>query len=203
MAFTKLGVINDCLVLTGENSVNVENDGSPEWRVCSAAYDQAVPEFLEQHDWKFATAIATLSRVGASPDKDFDDAYAKPANCLHVIWVRVNDLPPRPKQGSPAEWKVVADQILLNASGGTLVVKCKYVQNVGESTFRSMFVAGVKWIVKSGIYRGLRRDEREAGMCEQKAEAAFQRASTRSDQEEPKRTLFRGNLRLQRRGRRA
>lgn len=193
MAFSKLGVINDCLVTCGENRVNIENDGSPEWRVCSAAYDQAVPEFLEQHDWKGATDIAVLSRTGDSLDADFDDAYAKPLDCLHVIWIRVDDV--------LTTWKVLADQILVSAGDGE--VTCKFVEDVGAENARAMFIAGVKWMVRAGIYRGLRRDEREAGMCEQKAEIAFQRAATRSDQEEPKRTLFRGKLRLQRRARRA
>src|SRR6185436_18658611 len=122
----KLSRINAMLLLANENPVAVEDDGSNEWNVCNAGF-QIFEARLEQHDWKFATSVVALNRIGDSPDNLFDDAYAKPNGCLHLIWVRVNDV-------RPLTWRIIDNTICLSA--GTLVagaVTAKFVRDVDES----------------------------------------------------------------------
>ena len=40
--YDRLGIINHCLLNTGNNDVAVEDDGSSEWLVASSAYDYGV-----------------------------------------------------------------------------------------------------------------------------------------------------------------
>lgn len=194
MAITdKIGVINECLLLTGQNLVSVEEDGSNEWNVCSAAYEGAVGLLLERHDWKFATDIATLTRTGDALDTDYLDAYAKPNGCLHLIWVRTDDY--------PAEWKIVGNKVLLNADGAAVIAK--FVKEPGPDQWPPTFLRVLKTLIQAAIYRGLKRDEKEARSREADAELMLQDARTRTDQEDPKRALFKGTLRNKRRERRA
>lgn len=99
---TKLDVVNAALALTGNNLVAAADDGSDEWIVGSAAYEHAFEYALDGHDWKQITNVVTLNPTGVAPaDPEFDTAYAKPADCVHIIWVRqymppTTPIPPLP-----------------------------------------------------------------------------------------------------------
>src|SRR5690242_7635978 len=118
----KLSIVTDCLLLKGQSVPTAEDDGSKEWNVCSAAYEQGVGHLLQEHDWKFGTAIAALTRAGDSSDPDYDDAYSRPNGCLHIIWVRIAS--GEGDEYVPVEYKIVGNQILLDDGDG--IVKAKY-----------------------------------------------------------------------------
>jgi hypothetical protein len=115
----KLGLIVQALQQTGNNSPSVSDDGSEEWNVGSAAYESALEYMLDQGDWKQLTTVATLQPTGVAPtDDEFDTAFAKPPDCIHVTWVRVN-------YGSvsddgffagsvPINYQVLTNQIVVN-----------------------------------------------------------------------------------------
>jgi hypothetical protein len=105
----KLSIIADELVITGNTVPQTADDGSDEWNVCSAAYEAAVAETIEAHSWSFDTQISSLVRVGASPDDLFQDAFAKPNACLHLIWVRVND--------QTVDYKIINNHVCLTSNG--------------------------------------------------------------------------------------
>src|SRR5882672_11271736 len=108
----KLTCINSGLSQTGDNLVNVPDDGSPEWNVCSPAYERALAYMMEQHGWTAATDVRTLQpAVNAPNDPLFDTAYALPPDMVHLIWVRVSDF--------PVNYDILAGQLILNARGGT------------------------------------------------------------------------------------
>jgi len=188
----KLSIINSELALTGNNLVNVEEDGSDEWIVTSAAYDSAVGSVLEAHSWDFDTKIATLNRLGPSPDTEYDDAFAKPAGCLHLIWVRLNNF--------SVDYKIIGNQICLSSSG--LPVTAKYVADDETQPWPQLFIDAIRCLVRAGIYRGLHEDPATADREEEKAALAIQQARTRVDQEQPKRALFNSRAAMSRRVRR-
>jgi hypothetical protein len=87
----KLGLIVQALQQTGNNSPSAADDGSEEWNVASAAYESALEYMLDQGDWKQLTTVATLNATPVAPtDDEFDTAFAKPPDCIHVIWLRAN-----------------------------------------------------------------------------------------------------------------
>lgn len=206
----KLGLINDQLALTGNNLCATAEDGSDEWTVCSAAYEQAIEYMFDAHDWKQITTVSTLTASATAPtDDQFDTAYAKPATCVHVIWVRLSDL--------PVVYQVLNNQIVLNASGGNPVaagttpgvVTMKYVSadppgsggNAAQQMLRT-FMTALGRFVMAGIYRGLHEDIGTARAEEATAKALLQEARTRSDQEQPKRAPFNSRISASRRVRR-
>src|ERR1035441_1077980 len=130
MASDKIGIINTELAQCGDATVAVEDDGSEEWNVCSPAYDVGVDVTIERHDWNFGTNIATLQRVGASPDDEYTDAYALPNGQLSIVWVRLDS---GNNIDQPTDYKIINDQICLTSSN--LTPKCKYVVNPGAQNW--------------------------------------------------------------------
>src|SRR6516165_8904454 len=95
MAFSwplaKLDIVNRALAATGDNLVNVADDGSDEWNTCSPAYDDAFAYMMESHSWGFAMQTIVLQPSPTPPqDTDFDTAYPLPSDCVHVEWIKIN-----------------------------------------------------------------------------------------------------------------
>lgn len=199
----KLAIINDVLALTGNRIVTVVDDGSPEWTVASAAYEAAISYMVEQHDWKFASLVAVLP-LSATPPSDplFTNAYSKPADLLHLVWVRLND--------QNVVYQILNNQIVMNAAGQPPVtpdtvpgvVTIKYIRQPTPDQVTPTFAMALRSFVMSGIYRGLNEDVGNAEHMWQGGETFLAKARTRSDQEAPKRAMFNSRMNAARRIRR-
>lgn len=190
----KLSLIADCLLLKGQNVPATEDDGSQEWNVCSAAYEHGVKHLIQEHDWNFGTAIETLTRSGDSTDADYEDVYPKPNGCLHLMWVRVDDV-------RTDEFRIIGNAIYINADEDT-TVQAKFVEMPGAEDMPPMFISALNELIYAAIEGGLKKDAKEARNHQAAAVEFLQRAKTRSDQEEPKRSLFKFRMRTARRFRR-
>jgi hypothetical protein len=202
----KLGVINSGLSQTGDNLVNVAEDGSPEWNVCSPAYERALGYMMEQHGWTTATDVRTLQPTGTAPTDDlYDTAYAFPRDMVHLIWVRVSD--------RPVNYDILAGQLILNARGGNpqpnppntpqpVTIKAVFSTNSDVVNQTPTFVLSMVGFVMSGIYRGLHKDVGQAERMWNGAKMLAQEAMTRHDQQKPKRAMFNSRLSASRRVRR-
>jgi hypothetical protein len=186
----KLSVVNTALGLTGNNIAAVEEDGSAEWTVGSVAYDSGLRHLLGSHDWKFATVIQTLSRVGDADDGNYEDSYAKPANTLGLIWVRVD--------GFNTDWRVVGNRVYATSGGGT--VTAKIVREPDPEEFSPLFVRALELLTKAGVYEGLNEDAASAARARAEAEMLIAEARSRSDREEAPRAMFRSRILRRRRG---
>lgn len=176
----KLSIIADELAQTGDHIPATADDGSDEWTTCSPAYEAAVAETVEAHSWNFDTQVATLVRQNDSPDETYDDAYAKPNQSLHLIWVRLN--------GAPVDYKIINNQVCLSAGGG--VVAAKYVLDQGAANWPALFTKIIRARVRAAIYSGLHEDPQTGLMWEKMATGYLADARTRVDQESPKRAPF-------------
>ncbi len=189
--YDKLSVINTNLILTGNSPVNTEEDGSPEWTVASAAYEAGVAYLLGSHDWKFETAIVTIQRKRDGDDDHYDDVYAKPVNCLGLVWVKQADY--------PLDWKIIGNDIYTTVVT-TDPVKAKVVLRGDPSGWPPLFVQALNSLVKSGIYAGLNEDPGEAARHENAAQGYLAQARTRTDREDKPRPAFRSRMLARRRG---
>jgi hypothetical protein len=202
----KTGVINSALSQTGDNLVAVPDDGSDEWNVSSPAYERALAYMMEAHSWSQATDVRILQPATNVPDDDqFDTAYLLPPDLVHLIWVRVSDL--------PSNYDLLNGQLIINARGGTpqpvppnapAVVTIKGVFSTdSDPVFATpTFVVALTTFVMSGIYRGLHEDVAQAAVMWNSAKALLQEAMTRHDQQKPKRAMFNSRLSASRRVRR-
>ncbi len=200
----KLDLIQKQCLLTGNTPPTAANDGSDEWNVCDAAYETAVEFMFDKFNWKQITRVKTLVSTGVAPEDDqFDTAYAKPQDCVHVIWVRFNDL--------PVVYQVLNNQIVINAGGAssTTAATIKYTSSdplgdasPAQANMLRMFMTALGLFVQAGIYRGLHEDLSESRAREREAMTMVEEAAARSDQEETKRAPFNSRLTASRRVRR-
>lgn len=191
---SKLMVCNDALGMTGNSLSVVADDGTDEWTVASIGYEAAITYMIDQHDWKFASNIVTLQPLATPPlDDQFTEAFAKPNDCLHVVWVRLNDL--------PCIYEIVANQIVLgpaNINVTGLPVTLKYIRQPTPDQVTPTFMMALRAYVMSAIYRGLHEDPIQADKMWMSGEQFLQSARTRSDQEQPKRAMFNSRMRAAR-----
>lgn len=202
----KLGIVNSGLSQTGDNLVNVADDGSPEWNVCSPAYERALAYMMESHSWSAATDVRTLQPATNAPDDDqFDTAYGLPPDLVHLIWVRIADL--------PCVWGLLAGQLVVNSQGGppvqvppvtpaVVTIKGVFSTNSDPVFSTPTFVLALQAFVMSGIYRGLHKDVGQAERMWMAGKSLLQDAMTRHDQQMPKRAMFNSRLSASRRIRR-
>jgi hypothetical protein len=217
----KIDIIDRALAITGDNTVAVADDGSDEWNTASPAYDDALAYIMESHSWGFAVQTIVLQPSPTPPqDSDFDTAYPLPPDCVHVIWIKINQNNPNTSnQPMLTNYKIAGTPagpvIVVNARGGppppiTPVTPAQitmyYVSNSGPLTDATMgtptLVLALKAFVASGIYRGLHEDIAEADKMWMAGEQYLQRARTRYDQQKPKRQFFNSRIGAVRRIRR-
>lgn len=188
MQVDKLSIIQSELAILGENQPATADDGSPEWNVCSPAYEAAIQETIQQHNWNFDTQIATLVRVGNSPDDLYHDAMAMPNASLFIVWVQLEEFP---GARMPADYKIINNQICLNLDGYSAVAK--YVvdpQTSGAGNWPALFTKIIRYKVRAAICYGLQEDIESGLKWDAAAETVLQTARTRVDQQNPKRATF-------------
>lgn len=219
----KLSTINSGLVLTGDNLVNVADDGSDEWLVCSAAYETSIGYISESHSWGFAKTLVTLQPSPTAPaDTDWDTAYPLPLDLVFLLWAKVNNNQSTPLPFNTSQLALYDIQagptgplLLINAQGGPpppippnvpAAVTIQYISNKGalcDSTSGTpTLIAALQRFIMAGIYRGLHEDPAEADKCEAGAMRLLQEARTRYDQQKPKRRFFNSRMAASRRIRR-
>jgi hypothetical protein len=214
----KLTLINSALALTGDNLVNVADDGSDEWNVCSPAYERALGVMIEDHGWGFATTVVpNLAPASNAPaNVQWDTAYNLPEDLIHLIWVKINLDTLEPTAfglASSCLYDIEGGQLVLNAQGGPpppippqapAQVSIKYISSTNADPVNAtpLFVLALQCFVQSGIYRGLHEDTTEADKLWQAGEMYSQRARSRYDMQKPKRSMWNSRITAARRVRR-
>ncbi len=220
----KLTLINEALGLTGDNPAAVADDGSAEWAAASPAYEAGMEYMLDSGNWKQLTTVATLNSTGVAPtDSQFDTAFAKPPDCIHVIWVRINESGGTGGVNQPLLYQVLSNQIVVNMFNEppgvppppgtpTPVVTMKYVSSnvplqgfgsdLGPYMLRTFMTALRTFVLAPASIAASTEDPAEARQQEAAARMLLQEARTRSDQEEPKRAIFNQRITASRRVRR-
>lgn len=219
----KLAVVNSALLSTGDNQVAAADDGSDEWNVCSPAYERGLGYIMESHSWGYASQVKVLQPSPTPPqDSAWDTAYPIPSDCVHIIWVKINEInPSAPDTNTPMPtlYDIAGSPqgpvIVINAQGGPpppqppatpAQVTLKYISNagaLGDSTSGTpTLILALQSFIMSAIYRGLHEDASEADKLWAMGEQMLQRARTRYDQQKPKRQFFNSRMAASRRIRR-
>lgn len=201
----KLETINAALAQTGDNLIAVADDGSVEWNTCSPAYEIALAFVCEDHGWSWLTTMRTLAPSPTAPtDTQFDTAYPLPDDLVHLIYVRMNDV--------PCIWDILDGELVVNAQGGPpppsapttpMVVKIKGIFSTNSDPVNGTptLVAALQMFVMSAIYRGMKKDPAEAGRMWAAAMQMLKRAEARHDMQMPKRAPFNSRITAVRRNR--
>lgn len=201
----KLELINSALSQTGDNLVAAADDGSVEWNACSPAYEIGLGYCCESHPWSWLTDFRTLQPSPTAPnDSQFDTAYPLPDDLVHLILVRMNNV--------PCIWDLQADQLLVNARGGPpppsvpttpypVTIKGIFSTNSDPTFATPTVVLALQLFVMSGIYRGIKKDVGEAAHMFNAGKAMLNEAKSRHDMQMPKRAPFNSRMTAVRRNR--
>lgn len=201
----KLEIINSALAQTGDNLVATADDGSVEWTTCSPAYEMALAYCCESHPWSWLTDVRTLQPSPTAPDDDWwDTAYPLPPDLIHLIYVRINDV--------PCVWDIFNNQLVVNSKGGPpppsnptaplpVTIKGIFSTNADPVNATPTVVLVLQMFVMSGIYRGMKKDVAEAGRMSTAAMAMLERAKSRHDMQKPKTAIFNSRFTAVRRSR--
>lgn len=190
----KTEIINSALAQTGDNLVSNADDGSVEWGVCSPAYERALAVVTEAHPWSWVTNWRTLQPAANAPADDrYDTAYTLPPDLVHLIMVRVND--------RTCLWDLLNGQLVVNAQGGPppptppatpfpVIIKGIFSTNSDPVNGTPTVVLALERFVMSSIYRGIKKDNAEAGRMFAEANQILANAKSRHDMQKPKRAMF-------------
>jgi hypothetical protein len=209
----KLKIINQALINTGNNPVNVADDTSDEWIAANNAFEQNVIYLLGKKDWNFATDTVELARLGDSNFPGYRDVYAKPADCIQFINAWRLDSQQRLEQWLSGyhhamadvyppslTYKIIADNIHTVAPKGLRAYYSKFP--TGAEAWSTGFVACLRAKIEANLYRSLNEDGQMAGAWEKYAEDMLRDAISRNAEEEPARVMFKSRLQMIRRIRR-
>lgn len=189
----RLTIINDALLATGNNALNVEFDGSPEWQAADSAYRRAVQYLLSKHRWNFATTTQTLAGLlPSSPSalERYNKAYALPGDCLHVAGVFLNGYP-------LTQYELVDHKLCCAYDAG---VSVKYVRAPSPDQWPPGFVEILTMKVEAHLLRGLNEDTAEARARDNRVDAELAEFRSQSDQEEGRKAVLRSRTAERRRG---
>lgn len=187
---SRLSIINDALVLAGEQPRLTEFDGSDEWTVAETGYRAAVALTLDEHAWSFTTKTAPLARIAESPTPKYEHAYQLPGDCLHLKAVFF--------AGRPlADYEIVDGKVCCPFDGE---ISATYVREPPTDQWPAGFVAIVRTRTEAAILRALAEDRDAATARERDALRLLETARTRSDQQTPGRAIFVSRVVSRRRG---
>ena len=209
-AVDKMNIINDAMLATANQPFTVIDDGSDEWIAASNFYDRSLRETLVQHDWKFATIIAPMTRVGSSNYPGYQDVYEPPPDVLQLrhcydqrvaALIQPLDTWTISKEGKrlpPMDYRVLGGLVHCIAPLGA---GCLYVQNPSNETGLTVgFAAAVTRLLEQYLYQGFNEDPQAAAGIDKKVHEKLQQARQQDDEVEPRRIPFRSGM-LERRRR--
>lgn len=178
----RLTVINDALIATGNNPLNVEFDGSEEWIAADSSYRRAVGYLLSRHTWSFATTTVRLAgRLPLSPHPFLDNAYELPSDCLHVETAFLG------RRGL-TEYEIVDNKLCCRFDQD---VSVKYVRRAPPGQWPPRFAELVTMKVEELLFRGLNESLDAATARSREVEAVLRELTSMTDQQEPARAVFR------------
>lgn len=191
----KLAILNNALSATGNNTINVLNDPSPEYQVANTAFDRAVRFLIARHTWPFATTNELLIRAPDTENKSRTfkkNGYRLPPNTLHVKEVFLD--------GSPLTDYEIMGQIL--SCNYDSEIYATVVKAPPDAAWHPMAEEVLTRYVEAGCLRGLNEDFSEGTRRENSAEVLLMEARTHVDQTNPARNLYKSKIAAARRSRR-
>ena len=78
-------IINQALLLIGEEMVAAEGDGSKNSDIASELFDLTLETALSEHDWSFARARKTLPLMSTGPEFGYESRFLLPDDYNHII----------------------------------------------------------------------------------------------------------------------
>lgn len=198
---TKSSIFRAALSRTG-NGVSSDADGSGLWTALEANYDEIVRATFEAGDgnYPFGRTRTTLTSRSAGV-LGYDDSYAVPNDCLHVVEVFYDDYSASDLY-EPWDFDGENNAVVLNAAGRTIEIE--YVRAGQESKWSASFALAVQRRLEAVIKDVLEESE-ESIAKDNEADLQILKAGVKSAKNRSQKRVWnknRGRLVRARRGQR-
>lgn len=191
----KLTVINNALIATGNNQVNILHDGSDEYRVADNTFDRAIKFLTARHSWPFATTVEELVRApdGLNKSRSFaQNCFHLPADAFHLKEVFYNHAP-------LTDYEIMGSILSCNYES---LIFARVVRAPAGGLWHPMAEEILTLMVEAGCQRGLNEDNREASNIDNRVEGLIMEARPHLDQQNPARNIYKSKIAAARRVRR-
>lgn len=187
---SRIEIINDALASTGNNDC-AEFDGSDEWRVGEMAYRRSVGFLLNRHRWGFAKTTWPLNATAATNvSATFQYSYPRPLDCLHIEALLSNSV-------STTAYQIIDDKICCNFSSG-LVLQGVRIPPMAQWPLHWVELLTMR--CEQIVYEALNEDQGASGQKAGAVERYLSEIRTATDQESPRRVMFKSRVANRRRG---
>ncbi|MCS5594216.1 MAG: hypothetical protein NZ730_06695 [Porticoccaceae bacterium] len=179
MAVTKLGLINNALILIGDLPLAALSGTTRAHVVSSNLYDSTVKSELSKHKWGFARKVAELvldvegvPSVTVDPTGDeWSARYALPANLLQLI-----------KVDPSIPYQIIENKVFTNYDN---TLYCDYIADVAESLFPWYFAKMIEYRLAMDFAPALRDSATSMQLMAQQYENASRMARFTDSQQHP------------------
>lgn len=169
--FSMIALMNAALITQGFDDISGENDGSDEWRLLSRNWPTIVEAELEKGLYYFTkTQVQLVSRQDGQ--FGYDDAYAVPADALHVRHLWIEDA--SGNRDTSLDWVQDGSRVFVNAEDGVFI---EYVAVADPSFWGANFSKAVQLKLEAVLLRS-REEYAAARDMDAQGESAFQDART-------------------------
>lgn len=196
----KLTVLNDALLATGNNRLNVLNDGTDEWLVANQAFDRAVRDLASRHNWPFGKATADLvpADTDDNPSKVHSVAYLLPTDVFHLVRVLVSVDGDSNDPAQLEDYEMIGRYLCSDYDSGLSI---EYMTTPADAAWHPQAAEILTTYVEAGCFRGLNEDFVEADKALVRAESRLIEARPRVDRQNPVQNAYNTSIKAARRSR--
>jgi len=165
---SKLEIINQALILLGENTVN--DLTLPVGEVACRLYDTVREDLLTSHRWRFAVKKVALTAAAGSPVNEWTNHFTLPTDSLMIIRTY-----PR------SNYEIYEDKILTNQSS----VSVDYLFDPGEKKYPTYFIKAFALKLAADMCLAITNDKSLKELTERDAMFAITGAKFKDSQGRP------------------
>jgi len=130
MAFSKVTIASNALVLLGDEPISSFTEEGAGSRVAANLYETAYLSMLSSHRWNFATKKASLSKLAATPQNEYQFQYQLPTDMVMVITTYPASI-----------YRILGDKLYSDAPS----IEIDYIWKVTEDQFPAYFVKAFEY----------------------------------------------------------
>lgn len=125
MAFSKIQLISNALILLGDEPISSLSDSGAGAKAGANLYESSYLSMLSSHRWNFATKKTTLSRLAEAPKNEYKYQYQLPTDIVNLITTY-----------PVSTYRIIGDKLYSDSSS----IDIDYVYKVTEDKFPAYFI---------------------------------------------------------------
>lgn len=165
---SKLDIINQALVLLGENPVT--DLTSPSGIIADTVYTTTRNDLLSGHRWRFAVKKVALVAAAGSPVNEWTNHFTLPTDMLVLFRTYPN-----------SQYEIFEDKLVTNNAS----VSVDYIFDPGEKKYPDYFVKSLATLLSSEMALAITNDKKMSEMQHSKAQMAISSAKNKDSQGRP------------------